>query len=63
MVVGLFVYQQLFSFQIKLFRFAYFVLIRETLTTWPYDLTVTALQPWMLLFSHTDLSPSREKIV
>ena len=31
MVVGLFVYQQLFSFQIKCFRFAYFVPIQTTL--------------------------------
>jgi hypothetical protein len=31
MVVGLFVYQQLFSFQIKFFRFTYFVLTHETL--------------------------------
>jgi len=39
MVVGLFVYQQLFGFQIKVIWFPYFVLTRAVLyATWPSNL-------------------------
>jgi len=39
MVVGLFVYQQLFGFQIKIFRFPYLMPTQAVLfATWPSDL-------------------------
>jgi len=63
MVVGLFVYQQLFGFQIKMFQ----ILLLRTHPDYPLPLgrracPVVALTPWMRLFGHTDLTPSSEKI-